>query len=81
MTKMKIKSLHLLAITVFVLPSAMANCNEPMNTAELTNCVFLESEGISYRGWKSTFSHPPETKKIEVNRDIALAVDTSPLRN
>jgi hypothetical protein len=81
MTKMKIKSLLLLAITAFVIPSAMATCNEPMNTTELTSCVFLESKGVNYSDWKANFTNPPEIKKTRDNRDIAFTIDASSLRN
>jgi len=78
---MNTKSLTLLAITVFFIPSAMAACNGEMNTAELTNCVFLESEGINYAEWKESFTNPPEMKKMEKGEDIAFIISTPSLRN
>jgi len=60
---MNIKSLYLLAITIFIVPSAMATCNKNLSATELTSCEFLESKGISYSKWKVNFTSPPEIKK------------------
>ena len=78
---MNIKSLPLLVITLFVIPSAMSACNEQITTVELTNCVFLESEGISYTVWEGNFTSPSETKKEESNKEMALIISTPALRN
>jgi len=61
--KMNIKSLYLLAITTFIVPSAMATCNKNLSATELTSCEFLESKGIIYSKWKVNFTNPPEIKK------------------
>jgi len=78
---MNTKALTLLAITVFFIPSVMAVCNEQLNTAELTNCVFLESKGINYTEWKDSFTNPPEAKKAASSNDVAFIFNSPALRN